>query len=328
MRQCFPKILPTICCGALLLLMLSGCSTIGGSQRFPQNVEIPGGGGPIEPGLWQGAEQYGPGSLPTRYWIVRWFFPTSIYNKTASFESDSRLRVSRTLYQDLLFPIFLVPMQFKTSHYIYDKSQSEPVAGDWVSWNVFWADEGQVGGGIPGREVSAAGVPLFFGIAKTRDREQTNMMWNSLWSLGPAFYSVNVTPSQQEVLGSQARPREASISIFCPVALGGIPGLVLWTDLTIERSTAEGTNRMEAHGPLGGSLGMLQARTKTNKSDELLRLVMFGALWYDKKEYVDTEEEQRDFAAHGPLWSMFGWGRKDGKNAVRLFFVPIVLPGQ
>lgn len=44
-----------------------------------------------------------------------------------------------------------------------------------------------------------------------------------------------------------------------------------------------------------------------------------GGVWNSYHNYKEDRE------VHGPLWSMFGWGRNKGATSIRLFWLPITI---
>ena len=87
---------------------------------------------------------------------------------------------------------------------------------------------------------------------------------------------------------------------------------------------------MTIHGPLGGLLGYISRDTysrlwgqesegpRFSQSDTY---ILGGLLWNASQQFGSDGRVSN--SSHGPLWGMFGWGREDGRFALRLFWMSV-----
>lgn len=208
-------------------------------------------------------------------------------------------------------------------------AQSGGVAHSSIAWTPLYATGSSEGTAT----IAASGVPLFYGRLQVARDDLNVDLHQVLWSIGPLWAHSSLNRSDARVVASQ----------FTPLELLGF-GRWLWLSETIEGSDG----REVAHGPLCGGLGYLKSegRRQPNPIDDELgamlrearatttaaeppengpisnsELWLGGILWCS---LTDTSGSGQEVAGrHGPLWTMFGYGRKDGRNRILLFWIPI-----
>lgn len=317
---------------AACLAVLSGCASVS-QPEFLDEYDVPLGGEAMPAGLWAAVDENSAQGRPdTRsqrnsLWVLPFQFSyaqTSLYSKFSDglmVDGSSRANTAETFridWNDLLAPYLGValPLRVIVRDYGYAEGADNPVRRRGVGYTPFWAWTWDDGGTRHAPlEYRAAGVPLLYwqlkggygapGDDKTRVRLD---LYQALWTLGPAVIKLDMRLDGDEVRGYLANP----------LLLGGALGHVLWTDYTFR---APG-RFASGHGPALGMLGYTNHTfSRAGGGSEKLRFAVAGVLW---SEYMEKVPDGRVIdAKRGPLWSMFGWGRKDGRFAVRALWQTI-----
>lgn len=322
-----------------LPLLLTGCVTTQVSRDFPEQARISYRGGEIDPAVWEVARAAEPDALPYRGYTLSWILPLTLRQHSIIFPESDRGETRSLAYNGLGFPLFLLPLRFQLSESVYLNGETEPSETQWTTWTPLWTANNAENWDPETGRVRTRGIPLFFGRMDVERESHSMGLWHTLWSLGPAYAKYrgeNLAPPQPE-----ADPGELRVTAGMPLALGGILGALLWFDLELRVEDGPNRGSLSTHGPLGGLLGYAAARSRamaveTDPETEVERryiehrsnkVLLGGLLWLD---LIAKEEGNRasHFEARGPLWSAFGWGKRGGRNAVRVFWIPVVLPGQ
>ncbi len=300
-----------------------------------EDVPIPNGGKMSER-VWDAADDQ-PESRPVSYSnSTMWLLPLNFSTRQFTVQSDRETAHYRNVtWNDLGPMIFTLPLRIRVADYIYKRGTERPVASRGVVMTPFWVQKFDKGDFGDDKEFYGFGVPLLFATLGLKDGETLNTkFFSSLWSLGPFMFKMENTVGrtyQKQYLAA-------------PLLFGSWGGL-LWIDIDFLREIDGDTNqRIVAHGPLLGLLGFWYQKSDkiyvTSAEDvandraeeegevkivgeEAQRLILGGLLWQDSMDW-DANDELTD-ARHGPLWTMFGWGKKDGRNTLRLFWIPIKL---
>lgn len=321
-----------------LPLVLSGCVSTSVSREYPDGADISYRGGTIDPVLWEVAGNVEEDALPYRSYNFSWLLPTTLRNRAVFFDGPNQVNTRSVAYNGLGIPLLLLPVRFHYSESFYTNGATEePTATQWATWNPFWTANSGENLSDDHARVRTRGVPLFFGRVDMTSPDTQVGLWSTLWSLGPAFFTYNGEIQYE----ANEPPAEMRATAGMPLALGGILGAVLWTDVEMRQRHGEDHLRWSSHGPFFGSLGYVNVNarstelgpTEENGTPEPVvqytstKSLLTGLLWLD---LINKEVGNRasHFEARGPLWSAFGWGKRGGRNTVRVFWVPIVLPGQ
>jgi hypothetical protein len=331
---------PAFLLAAAVMLFASGCATKNVSPDYPENERISYSGNYVSPYAWENAETWDPDNPPSYQWTFSWLLPLNIYEKFGNFESSEKLQTAETTYNGLGFPLFLLPLRVTKEQNLYGQRDVYPIHATETEWNLLFANTRTSEDWPRERPVlDATGIPLFFSKGTWRDlgtrsgRRTDIMGWQTLWSLGPAW----VTYKSREA--DRRDPRdEQRATIGMPLALGGLPGAVLWFDADYLDDKQYETARFNAHGPLFGMLGWFRSeRTarwnavpNVQAEDDPRRKgyreeyqgLIGGLLWFDQMSVYDAVPDSKS-SAHGPVWGMFGWGERDGESVVRLFWIPV-----
>ena len=188
-------------------------------------------------------------------------------------------------------------------------------------------------------KLDAVGFPLLWGNVEV-DAAEDGIYLNLhhfILSLGPLWTDLK--------MGRDGRDNEGWI--FHPVYAAGLGGL-LWSSYSFEGAGGSET----AHGPLNGWLGYSHSVGRSSdifegligvQQDEVegflskrddpeedtasnplipsKTLVLGGILWSDFTE-SDSRGEVLN-SRKGPLWGMFGYGKKNGDPTINLLWIPI-----
>lgn len=313
-------------------VVLAGCTTSQRSREFAE-VRLPGGGEPIEQEVWLAAEAAPPqtnlGGSTSTIWALPLNFHQAVFKVNPNLETATR---SSLTWNDLLLPGFFLPVRLRYTEFAYDRNQAEPVAARRAIWTPFWAWTSKSGEDVWGSELTMRGIPLLFGQFSRKGSEGMPLditVTHTLWTLGP-FVAKLQWPDEDGV--DQTRRGYFAT----PLLLTGLPGTILWSDYYFRDSR---TSQM-GHGPLWGLLGYTHNSRITHRPlprmpgeepdaeqgvEEIRsfsRLVLGGILWSDRSERVVKTGSTIE-SAHGPLWGMFGWGKKNDRFRVRFLFIPI-----
>jgi len=324
----------------VLAVFSAGCAKKTFTNDFPEDVKLRYDGGPLPAETWADADGYEADAPPTRSWNMTWLLPLSLYGKTAEFESSHKLATHKTTYNDLGFPLLFLPLRYHSKDNLHSREGYDAVHKARVEWNLLYA-KSRVSDKWPDNRPSlyARGFPLVFSkgtwrdLGKSSGRRTDVSGWNTLWSIGPAY----LTFKSREADRSEPR-NEQRATVGMPLAIGGFPGTLVWLDADVTDHKEYTRERFTTHGPLFGMLGFFrssrQARWNSVPNlageDDPRRLgfseyykgLIAGVLWYDQGSQYDALPETEN-TGHGPLWGMFGWGKKNGLPAVRIFWLPI-----
>jgi hypothetical protein len=321
----------------LIAASLSSCASKMGAGSFA--TPIPAKGGPVDPSIWEAAdgapEGKGIDKATGRSWLFPFFFKLNFLEVAVNHNEARRSGFS---WFDLSTPILMtfLPVHITYSRDFYNREQAEPVGSQRLTWNLFWASASEEGPALDPLKLRAYGVPLLFSriTGTQRDLEQRNrrFTWTTtLWTLGPMIVTY--------------RDNKGVVTdgwFATPAQLGGFLGPLVWLSYKFKLDSGQFAT---AHGPLFGYLGVAHGRAPYMKGDRIIELpkapgelpktepfeqmakshtlVLLGTLW---ESLVRSDEQGRVVrSSHGPLWGMFGWGRKDGGFALRFLWIPIRL---
>jgi hypothetical protein len=240
-----------------------------------------------------------------------------------------------------LLTIPILPLWVGVDQISIDKAGARTHTG--FGWTPLWAWSKETSGDDV--LMSASGIPLLWGSVKISSRSDSLdlRIRHYLWSLGPTFIAVEKSVGDSIIDGYS----------FFPLLAGGLGGW-LWASTDLRSDFGSVT----AHGPLSGNLGYYKSEgfapnealdlenaiemaddgeeignilAKTPKSELMKRtnaeglvesteLWLGGILWAAWKDSDPNGAEVN--GRHGPLWSMFGWGKEKGENTVILFWYP------
>jgi len=313
------------------ILATSGCQTLRQADVL-RGAQIPEGGR-MDPALWttvtaDATDKRVLGFNSTRFWMLP--FNLGFRDFKVAADRQSATYTSFT-WNDLGTFFFFLPLRIRGAEYEFVPGQEEAVGKRGIVWTPLWTNSFEEGTLKDKGDLNATGIPLFFSLLQMKSGEGTSVSWfTSLWTLGPFFSKFNAKQANTEFNGYLA----------APALLGGLPGLGLWTSFRAESPKPDGTNDlMVSHGPFFGFLGYhynrgsirtykdLDLNTPTQQTETKLvsivsnRLVIGGILWASKT--IADGEGIAKKSSHGPLWGMFGWGRKEGDPTIRLFWMNI-----
>ncbi len=318
----------------------TGCATKMVTDDFPDQERISYDGGFVSTYVWENADSFDAENPPRKEWRFTWLLPLNIYQKLAEFESSHKLAVRKNTYNGLGFPLLFLPLRYSSQESLYGHEDVYPIHRARTEWNLLYAKSRVSEDWPEGRpSLYAQGYPLFFSKGTLRDlgtysgRRSDVTGWQTLWSIGPAYLKYK----SREADRSEPR-NEQRATVGMPLALGGFLGTILWLDTDAVDHKEYTRERLQVHGPLFGMLGFFRTDTQSrwnqvpemSGEDDPRRLgyreysqgLLAGLLWYDHgTEYVALPETEN--SGHGPIWSMFGWGRKNGEQTIRVFWIPI-----
>jgi hypothetical protein len=256
-----------------------------------------------------------------------------MYVGTAEFATTETMQTTSVAWNDILFPIVALPLRMRYSEHYYIDTQEEPAAYRRLNWNLLWASASSKGLPPGHGEFRARGVPLVFSMVDWVGQTGLEVgMWNLLWTLGPFYMHFDLDPEEfagiQEGGVNASGYSRARGYMGTPLLLGGPIGSLVWFDVSVRSETETSRSLTSLHGPLFGSAGYMRfLEEKADGSLSHSRKLLYGILWSDRSER-EAGDPSSWHASHGPLWGMIGWGKKRGKNTVRLLWLPIVLPFQ
>lgn len=308
------------------LLCTTGCVFKGGSDLV-SGLDLPGRGQPLPEESWKIVEAE-PARGGSSQFI--WALPIMMSGHSWVFDKEARRGNYKSFSWFDLGPLII-------SLPIYIASEDRDFARDPASttrdrlvWHPFLASASSTGrDGQPAR-LKASGIPLLWSRVQI-DNERFDSRMNiatHLWSLGPALIRLKVAPPPAE---DGAEKQEGRMYLFAPVALGGGPGLLLWTSYRMQSPGGFVTG----HGPLIGLLGYSGSSTRQQVGTEessrwwLARKrdrLVGGLLWYSARE--GREGGRVRDARNGPILGIFGWGRKNYAPALQFLWVKVPLGKQ
>jgi hypothetical protein len=335
----------------MCLLVLSGCQSSSRTSFFRENAP-PRDGVVLPVDFWEKVEEAKTrterpdrrlGSTDTRIWLL----PFNINTRSVSIGDDgSGMDVVHVTWNDIGVPVllFTLPWRVKFRQYHYEEGSLHPTGFRSLTWSPFVFEDRAIGSVDKRLRIKGSGLPLLYSNLKVdlKDRAENDIVKlrgsTSLMTLGPSYMTIEQrVPHDKETSGTQ------SVYMAAPLFLGGWPGLMLWSDYRIAAKPTG--DRFTGHGPLFGLLGYFAAkrgggyfimspenpRTEEDsefqyevfkRDSESVRLLLMGLLWHDYSRR-DFETGQVNSSRHGPLWSAFGWGRKNGRFKVRFLWIPI-----
>jgi hypothetical protein len=286
--------------GAVIALVLAGCS-IGSGPDALRKYEPPGHEVAVPGQSWRDAASVsGEKGSTANIWLLPMWMSGRVTEVAA--DGDSVSSTSFTLANPGLVVIPWLPVWFSADSQL-DSRTGERAARS-ATWSLLFThtDEGNWPAQLPA--VRAWGWPVAYSRITygPADGDGLFELHNVLWTIGPAWGSANLAYQDKHIDGWW----------FVPLAAAGL-GTVVWTSAHISTQDDE----VWMHGPIQGYLGYRSVVDV--ESDVSYRLILGGALWFDGANATDatTATDTR----HGPLWGMFGWGRKDGHSAMTLFWV-------
>lgn len=313
---------------AAVAFALAGCASGGGSASL-RNADLPRGNQPLGPSVWMAAGEPGPAQ---DWW--RWqFAPLPHYSAKNHFEIDASRRTAASSHYRMVglgVPYAYLPLEFSFSRRIYERGTEEPVGSLVRRWSPFWSSQHIEGAMDDVLVVDVSGIPLlwergyekgpswyFDDFVPGFDDTMEFSFFTLLWWIGPMEFRLN-----REWTDEDGRPAASTARYFAPLFLGRGPGFLLWSDYReVERSGGARTET-RGHGPLFGYPLYWSRRTRPEEGGARLdRLVLGGILWNDRVQRDDSLRTTD--SAHGPLWGAFGWGKKDGRPAARIFWLPV-----
>jgi len=318
-------------CSVLLVgLALNGCVTNSGKRKL-DNQSLPVSGEPIPKALWDDLTQDDSGKPAggTTYRRAHdWTIPTVLVRRWFHTGNEGKsLSATRIEYFSLLS--LILPFHGGLKRYDYNAPDSEPIADRWLHWNPFWTSAGGKGDLAIGKlEVDSAGIPLLYastGVdSESSDYAVRLRVRQSLWLFGPGY--VRARGPELLTFGPGRNPesgfKEDFFRGYFPV---GIRAFMLWVSYDARLRSGGGNNgavryHFTGHGPIAGFGGYFFGSKREGEDHSNFRHVVLGALWHD---VVTRRSGELKTSRHGPLWSAFGWGHRDGKFNVRLFWLPI-----
>lgn len=319
----------SVVCAAVAVVavsLFSGCTSRAQSDIFSK-VDAPSGD-MMGAEVWAAIDE-APQEQAYRRSSVFWLLPRWIFSKNFIADKAEREAFSSSLAWFDIGLIFL-PVSIKATEYHFSAESAEADGRRGLVWNLLWAYAWNEGNFHTEKEFKASGVPLLWSTVKVGEKEQLETsFFTALWTLGPMVAKVNgnveANQGKLPIRGYAATP----------LLLGGWGG-VLWSDVHLNVGDRA---KIVSHGPLLGLLGFvythsdfkLERRLQDGTIDpdaEVLdrrdtqRMIIGGLLWKDGSRVTNGKV---DWAHHGPLFAMFGWGRKDDRPTVRLFWTHVKL---
>lgn len=324
-----PIFLPRVLAGVLALaaiVLVSGCTSRAQSDIFSR--VNPPSGDMMGPEVWAAIDE-APQEQAYRRSNLFWLLPRYIFSKNFVADKNEREAFSSSLAWFDIGLLFL-PISIKATEYHFSADSPEADGRRGLVWNPLWAYAWNEGNFRTEKEFKASGVPLLYSSVKVGEKDELQTKFLTfLWTLGPMVVKVNGN--------LEANQGELPISGYAatPLLLGGWGG-ILWSDVHLNVGERA---KIVSHGPLLGALGFvythsdfrLERRLEDGRIDpdsevinqrDTQRMVIGGFLWKDGSRRVNGKVER---AHHGPIFAMFGWGRKDDRPTVRLFWTHVKL---
>jgi hypothetical protein len=282
-----------------------GACTVSEGPAALRQLELPEGGrvasdgwfADLEPHAGTRAERTGFFMLPA--WLS---FDTVAVAEDGASVRDSKDRFLNLGLAGINLP--LLPLWVSAERRIARSGQ--PTSEASLLWTPLYATSSRTAWRGEDPWVSLRGMPLFYGrLDYGRPGEKPLVSFhNVLWTLGPAWGWFDFRDD----------PNHEKGWMFIPLVAANL-GTLVWSSFELQSDSAD----LSLHGPLMGLLGYFSLTDHEER--DLVRLVLGGALWMDISE-EDSDGTVTD-SMHGPLWGMFGWGRSDGRPAIRLLWIPI-----
>lgn len=322
-----------------LLFAAVGCSSTKGDELLT-SFEPPADGQSVPADFWTKAAAVenttaGGGSV----WLVPFWL--GVDSTELNDAKDGVRKIDVALFNPGLTVLPLLPFYVDVDYGGWSKNGKSESAG--FTWTPFWAwGHTSEGSSV---QLSATGVPILWGGVKIHSQEDDIdlRIRHYLWSLGPLFVGLDKGLGNSRVKGYQ----------FYPVYLAGLGGLI-WSSMDLNSDFGTVT----AHGLLGGNLGYYKstgfAPNKALENQNMLEMVKEGEdigkiLEKGKKSELMKKTDENGLVPgtelwlggilwsaftdhdaagaevngrHGPLWTMFGYGKEKGESTVILFWYP------
>lgn len=303
---------------------------------------LPAAGEPIAAEFWDHAKN---SKDPQGTDVSLWLLPMWADVDHREIENDPP-RLSRTEYTMFNPGLALVPLlPFYIDAQVEERQQDGSWQGSGLTWTPFWAWSHSTEKAPA--ELRASGIPLLWGDVEVRSKTQPFeiRVRHYLWTLASMVCSIEVGQDGADLDGY----------VFFPLYLAGLGGY-LWGSIELEGEAGS----LSGHGPFGGDLGyyrrvglvknrittqsaeaeaepipfQLDLGTVVDESEDLDRMTrvdenglvpsverwLGGILW---ASWVDSDATGKEVdGRHGPLWTMFGYGTKNGESTVILFWYP------
>lgn len=306
-------------CLSLLLLFLPGLLTSCiGIQLGDKELEVGIQDKPLPESYWKKIGPQPEGGATVRFTV--WPLPGIVKADVSGVTHNAKHAGAGSLRSYGIIPGLPFYSQFRIRTY----TPEGDIRGLDYSWNLFFTGVTRLNGFIEGLDVGSSGIPLFwhrlYAKGKIMGHEVDFQEFDTLWTLGPSFNSINI--------GNRDNPQLRDYAVY-PLRLAGLGGLLwlsmhqhVYPDLTALTDDDPGEEEVtsEAHGPLWGWLGYHSSDKREGKLNDQSLLLLGGILWRASSE---TSDGYIIHAANGPLWAMFGWGKKHGQNTVRFFWFDV-----
>lgn len=309
--------------GLLLLIVLvaTGCTHSFTSQEL-QSKTLPFHGQPVDEDTWEAISRVNPAAPQISSRSTVFPFPSVlVFRSFSNIRPDGRFSATSFTWWDGFLGAFGIslPLAINYNDYHYSPGEAEPIAHRSALYTPFWATSSSRGDFNLGMDIEASGIPILWTrlkITETLSDGSTGTATKTafLWTLGPALIRLRANDGQSNGY------------LATPLLLGGMLGGLVWADYRLR----EGDTHRIGHGPLLGFLGYTQWQNHTGAPDaesaptetRFRRMLLGGALW-EQTRRSDYETGELRSASHGPLWGMFGWGRKGEDFALRIFWYPV-----
>lgn len=322
-----------------VLIVASGCS-FDNAEKLGISVEPPPGN---EAPAADQFEKLAKEESKTASDVGVWLVPLWLDVESAQLpKSGDRIRyIDVSAFNLGLLSLPILPLWVTVDQTSVEKSGAR--SGTGFGWTPFWAwSEPTAGNDV---ELHGSGIPLLWGSVKIASHTDTVdiRIRHYLWSLGPAFLGLKKGVGDSVVDGYA----------FYPLLAGGLGGW-LWTSSDFQSEFGSATS----HGPLNGYLGYyrlegfspeegidleaslemdldaegfgellesdekseLMKRTNAEGLVEGVELWLGGIVW---SAFTDTDTQGAEVnGRHGPLWTMFGYGKEKGESTIILFWYP------
>ncbi|MEQ8820588.1 MAG: hypothetical protein RLY93_10105 [Sumerlaeia bacterium] len=174
---------------------------------------------------------------------------------------------------------------------------------------------------------SSAHLSIDDAIEHERSKGSVDLHGPALGLLG--YVGFHIDESEFATAGDD-QPTTAS-KVNLNAALSGL----LWATAMFQETEPGERTEAAVHGPLWGVPFYLSYKEwedganprRPGKPTGATRLVGLGSLWMDYRT-PGGEDSDGTYAAHGPLWGIVGWGRKDSRPAVRVLWYNIAVGGK
>jgi hypothetical protein len=288
--------------GLVLLLCSAGCAFDKSSTQFSAH-QPPRIGEPLPAHYW---DEVGPAAGKSGYSGSAWLLPFWVSGEFSTIAADAESTTSTNFA--VVNPGFValpwLPLWVSAQTQLDRKDGVRATSR--MTWTPLSTSTEDAGWPADEPALRASGFPLLYsricyGIAAGADQFDAHAI---LWSLGPAWGRVDLKDNDRFMNGW----------FFIPLSVAGL-GAMVWSSGEIDTQDEE----LTVHGPLQGYLGYRSSIDHI--AGDSTRLLVAGALWFDSADAVDSDEALD--TRHGPLWSMFGWGRSDGEPAIYVLWIPV-----